>query len=116
MKLVSRQGNYRIRHPQRGTSGGGTATPITVSTLDELKSAVQGSTAKVVLLNGVISGSEMADIGGNTSLLGKAGAGEMRFKYQRENVLTIFIALEGVGLRVNTGDNVIIRNIKVSFL
>ncbi|CUA68913.1 hypothetical protein RSOLAG22IIIB_08157 [Rhizoctonia solani] len=80
-----------------GTSGGGTATPITVSTLDELKSVVQGSTAKVVLLNGVISGSEIVDIGGNTSLLGKAGA-----------------ALEGMGLRVNATNNVIIRNIKIS--
>ncbi|CAE6496886.1 unnamed protein product [Rhizoctonia solani] len=72
-----------------GTSGGGTATPITVSTLQDLRTAVQGDGAKVVLIEGVISGSEMVDIGGNTTVIGKSGA-----------------RLEGVGLRINATENI----------
>ncbi|CAE7207132.1 unnamed protein product [Rhizoctonia solani] len=80
-----------------GTTGGGSATAVTVTTLAELKSAVSSNTAKVVLVSGSISGNEVVKVGSNTSILGKSGA-----------------SLTGVGLRVNGVSNVIIRNLKIS--
>ncbi|CAE6439967.1 unnamed protein product [Rhizoctonia solani] len=80
-----------------GTTGGGSATPVTVTTLAALKTAVTGSTAKVVIISGTITGNEVVKVGANTSLLGKSGA-----------------ALTGVGLRVIDVSNVIVRNIKIS--
>lgn len=53
-----------------GTTGGGSATSVTVSTLDAFKTAVTGSTAKVVRVNGLISLSGQVDIGSNTTVLG----------------------------------------------
>ncbi|KAB5594198.1 Pectate lyase [Ceratobasidium theobromae] len=80
-----------------GTTGGGSATPVTVTTLDELKTAVTGSTAKVVIISGSITGNEVVKVGSNTSVLGKSGA-----------------TLNGVGLRVLDVSNVIIRNVKIN--
>ncbi|KAJ1309321.1 hypothetical protein OPQ81_004982 [Rhizoctonia solani] len=80
-----------------GTTGGGSATPVTVTTLAALKTAVTGSTAKVVIISGTITGNEVVKVGANTSVLGKSGA-----------------TLSGVGLRVIDVSNVIIRNIKIS--
>ncbi|CAE6456897.1 unnamed protein product [Rhizoctonia solani] len=79
------------------TTGGGSATPVTVTTLAELKTAVASNTAKVVLVSGNITGNEVVKVGSNTSILGKSGA-----------------SLSGVGLRVNGVSNVIIRNLKIS--
>ncbi|KAG8768882.1 hypothetical protein FRC12_005298 [Ceratobasidium sp. 428] len=80
-----------------GTTGGGTASPVTVTTLTALKSAVAGNSAKVVLVSGTITGAEHINVGSNTSILGKSGA-----------------ALVGVGLSLNTVSNVIVRNLKIS--
>ncbi|KAG8704608.1 hypothetical protein FRC09_003437 [Ceratobasidium sp. 395] len=80
-----------------GTTGGGSASPVTVTSLSALKSAVSGNSAKVVIISGTISGNEVVKVGSNTSLLGKSGA-----------------ALNGVGLRVIDVSNVIIRNVKIS--
>ncbi|CAE6487699.1 unnamed protein product [Rhizoctonia solani] len=80
-----------------GTTGGGSAPAVTVSTLAELKTAVSSSTAKVVIVSGAITGNEVVKVGSNTSILGKSGA-----------------SLTGVGLRVNGVSNVIIRNLKIS--
>ncbi|KEP48676.1 pectate lyase [Rhizoctonia solani 123E] len=80
-----------------GTTGGGSATPVTVTTLAALKTAVTGSTAKVVIISGTITGNEVVKVGANTSLLGKSGA-----------------TLSGVGIRVIDVSNVIVRNIKIS--
>ncbi|CAE6421439.1 unnamed protein product [Rhizoctonia solani] len=80
-----------------GTTGGGSATPVTVTTLDELKAAVTGNSAKVIIISGSITGNEVVKVGSNTSVLGKSGA-----------------ALNGVGLRVLDVSNVIIRNLKIS--
>ncbi|KAJ1304236.1 hypothetical protein OPQ81_005400 [Rhizoctonia solani] len=79
------------------TTGGGSATPVTVTTLDALKAAVTGSTAKVVIISGSITGNEVVKVGANTSVLGKSGA-----------------TLNGVGLRVLDVSNVIIRNLKIN--
>ncbi|KDN34973.1 hypothetical protein RSAG8_11979, partial [Rhizoctonia solani AG-8 WAC10335] len=86
-----------LRASETITTGGGSATAVTVTTLDELKTAVSSSDAKVVLVSGNITGNEVIKVGSNTSLLGKSGA-----------------SLTGVGLRVNGVSNVIIRNLKIS--
>ncbi|CAE6527367.1 unnamed protein product [Rhizoctonia solani] len=80
-----------------GTTGGGSASPVTVTTLAALKTAVTGSTAKVVIISGTITGNEVVKVGANTSLLGKSGA-----------------TLSGVGIRVIDVSNVIVRNLKIS--
>ncbi|CAE6458491.1 unnamed protein product [Rhizoctonia solani] len=79
-----------------GTTGGGSASAVTVTSLSALKSAVSGNSAKVVIVSGTISGNEVIKVGSNTSILGKSGA-----------------TLTGVGLRVIDVSNVIIRNLKV---
>ncbi|QRV96314.1 pectate lyase [Ceratobasidium sp. AG-Ba] len=80
-----------------GTTGGGSATPVTVTTLAALKTAVTGNTAKVVIISGTITGNEVAKVGANTSVLGKSGT-----------------TLTGVGIRVIDVSNVIIRNLKIN--
>ncbi|CUA74065.1 hypothetical protein RSOLAG22IIIB_10942 [Rhizoctonia solani] len=82
---------------KRATTGGGSASPVPVTTLAALKSAVSGNSAKVVIISGTISGNEVVKVGSNTSVLGKSGA-----------------TLAGVGLRVNDVSNVIIRNLKIN--
>ncbi|KAG8738826.1 hypothetical protein FRC10_006437 [Ceratobasidium sp. 414] len=57
-----------------GTTGGGSATPVTVTTLAALKAAVTGDAAKVVLVSGTITGAETFKVGSNTSIIGKSGA------------------------------------------
>jgi pectate lyase len=61
------------------TTGGGSATPVTVTTLAALKTAVTGSTAKVVIISGTITGNDVVEIGANTSVLGKSGASKCAF-------------------------------------
>ncbi|GAB1519594.1 hypothetical protein RhiTH_002662 [Rhizoctonia solani] len=78
------------------TTGGGSASPIIVTTLDELRVAIYGTSAKVVIVPGSITGNEVVVIGSNTSVIGKSGA-----------------TLNGIGLRVVNASNVIIRNLKV---
>ncbi|KAG8735945.1 hypothetical protein FRC10_009962 [Ceratobasidium sp. 414] len=79
-----------------GTTGGGSASPVTVTSLAALKSAL-ASGNKVVLVSGTITGNEAVKVPANTSVIGKSGA-----------------ALAGVGLRVIDVSNVIIRNLKIS--
>ncbi|CAE6457208.1 unnamed protein product [Rhizoctonia solani] len=80
-----------------GTTGGGSASPVTVTNLSGLKAAVSGNNAKVIIISGSISGNEVVKVGSNTSVLGKSGA-----------------TLNGVGLRVLNASNVIIRNLKIN--
>ncbi|CAE6430938.1 unnamed protein product [Rhizoctonia solani] len=79
------------------TTGGGSANPVTVTSLDALRSALQGNAAKVVFISGTIRGAETIKVGSNTSVIGKAGA-----------------ALEGVGISIGAVSNVILRNVKIS--
>ncbi|KAH7343141.1 polysaccharide lyase family 1 protein [Rhizoctonia solani] len=81
-----------------GTTGGGSATPVTVTTLAALKTAVTGSTAKVVIISGTITGNEVVKVGANTSLLGKSGASDP------ERSWSPMIDVS----------NVIVRNLKIS--
>ncbi|QRV95128.1 pectate lyase [Ceratobasidium sp. AG-Ba] len=80
----------------RGTTGGGSASPVTVTSLSALKSALSSGN-KVVIISGSISGNEVVKVPSNTSVLGKSGA-----------------TLSGVGLRVINVSNVIIRNLKIN--
>ncbi|KAG9078212.1 hypothetical protein FS749_009814 [Ceratobasidium sp. UAMH 11750] len=79
-----------------GTTGGGSASPTTVTSLSALKSALSSGN-KVVLVSGTITGNEVIKVPANTSVIGKSGA-----------------ALVGVGLRIIDVSNVIVRNLKIS--
>ncbi|MGW6599080.1 pectate lyase family protein [Streptomyces sp. NPDC055036] len=81
-----------------GTTGGGSATPVTVSTLAAFTSAVAGDSAKVVRVSGLITLSGQVDIGSNTTVLGVGS----------ESGFT------GGGLRLKESTNVIIRNLRIS--
>ncbi len=59
-----------------GTTGGGTATPVTVSTYNDLKSNLTSSSAKVILVSGTItipSGGQIS-VKSNKTLIGLPGA------------------------------------------
>ncbi|MFJ9426379.1 polysaccharide lyase family 1 protein [Streptomyces sp. NPDC101249] len=81
-----------------GTTGGGSATAVTVSTLDAFKSAVTGSTAKVVKVSGLISLSGQVDVGSNTTVLGVGSSS----------------GFTGGGLRLKKVTNVVVRNLNIS--
>ncbi|KDR74283.1 hypothetical protein GALMADRAFT_211890 [Galerina marginata CBS 339.88] len=80
-----------------GTTGGSGGPTTTVSTLDALTAAVAGTSKKIVLISGTITGNTVVKVGNNTSVIGKSGS-----------------SLVGVGLRVLSVSNVIIRNVKIS--
>ncbi|QWB27418.1 MULTISPECIES: polysaccharide lyase family 1 protein [Streptomyces] len=81
-----------------GTTGGGSASAVTVSTLSAFKSAVTGNAAKVVRVNGLISLSGQVDIGSNTTVLGVGSAS----------------GFTGGGLRLKKVSNVVVRNLNIS--
>ncbi|MEV6167154.1 polysaccharide lyase family 1 protein [Streptomyces sp. NPDC051954] len=81
-----------------GTTGGGSATAVTVSTLSAFRTAVTGNTAKVVRVNGLIPLSGQVDIGSNTTVLGVGSAS----------------GFTGGGLRLKEVTNVVIRNLDIS--
>lgn len=77
-----------------GTTGGGSASKVTVRTVSELTAALDGSTAKVVEVSGNISCSGMIRVGSNKTLRGASGA-----------------RLSGCGLNVRQVKNVIVENL-----
>ncbi|MGW5169959.1 pectate lyase family protein [Streptomyces nodosus] len=81
-----------------GTTGGGSASAVTVSTLDAFKSAVTGSSAKVVKVSGLISLSGQVDIGANTTVLGVGSSS----------------GFTGGGLRLKNVSNVVVRNLNLN--
>jgi pectate lyase len=81
-----------------GTKGGAGGPTVTVSSLAALESAAKGNDAKIIIINGAISGAKSVAVGSNKTILGKNANA----------------ALNGVGLRVNKQKNVIIRNLKIS--
>jgi pectate lyase len=79
---------------QNGTTGGGAAQPVVVTTLEAFKSAVSGSAAAVVYLNAKLAPASIA-IGSNKTVVGVCGA-------------------EFHGhLGISKASNVILRNLKV---
>ncbi|WP_215452027.1 polysaccharide lyase family 1 protein [Streptomyces sp. ATCC 21386] len=81
-----------------GTTGGGSAPAVTVSTLAAFRTAVTGNTAKVVRVNGLISLSGQVDIGSNTTVLGVGSSS----------------GFTGGGLRIKERTNVVVRNLNIS--
>ncbi|WP_369252887.1 polysaccharide lyase family 1 protein [Streptomyces sp. R41] len=81
-----------------GTTGGGSATAVTVSTLDAFKTAVTGDAAKVIKVNGLIPLSGQVDIGSNTTVLGVGSSS----------------GFTGGGLRLKKVTNVVVRNLNIS--
>jgi pectate lyase len=78
------------------TDGGGSATPVTVTTSSaNLAAAVSGNAAKVVQVSGTLTGSGMIDVGSNTTVIG----------------LGTDATLNGFGLKVDGRNNVIITNL-----
>ncbi|KAJ3875247.1 pectate lyase [Lentinula edodes] len=80
-----------------GTTGGSGGPVTTVTTLDDLTSAVTGNSSKIVVIEGTITGDAVVKVGSHTTVIGAAGS-----------------SLVGVGLRVLNEENVIIRNVKIS--
>ncbi|MFJ8862914.1 polysaccharide lyase family 1 protein [Streptomyces sp. NPDC102451] len=81
-----------------GTTGGGNASAVTVSSLDAFKSAVAGDTAKTVKVSGLISLSGQVDVGSNTTVLGVGSSS----------------GFTGGGLRLKSETNIVIRNLNIS--
>ncbi|MEU2280934.1 polysaccharide lyase family 1 protein [Streptomyces sp. NPDC013178] len=81
-----------------GTTGGGGATAVTVSTLAAFRTAVTGNAAKVVKVNGLITLSGQVDVGSNTTVLGVGSSS----------------GFTGGGLRLKKVTNVVIRNLNIS--
>jgi pectate lyase len=78
-----------------GTTGGGSATPVNVSTTSAFISAVQSSSASVVRVSGTITLSSMTKVASNKTIIG-VGSGA---------------TISGHGLNVANASNVIIRNL-----
>jgi pectate lyase len=76
-----------------GTTGGSAASPVVVTTLGQLNSAVGGSGAAVIHVSGTISGT--VNVGSNKTILGLCGA-----------------EIHG-SVNMTGSSNVIIRNLKV---
>ncbi|EKD14555.1 hypothetical protein MBM_07276 [Drepanopeziza brunnea f. sp. 'multigermtubi' MB_m1] len=82
-----------------GTTGGGSATPVTVSDYAGLVAAVAGVEPKVVIITGPIEHSgEPVNIGSHTTLVGADSS----------------VVLTGFGLLIRENKNVIVRNIAVA--
>jgi pectate lyase len=78
-----------------GTTGGGTATPTTVTTAAALTAAVAGTAPKVVRISGLVRVSGMLRVGSNTTVQG-VGAGS---------------GITGGGFTLNGARNVVLRNL-----
>jgi len=76
------------------TTGGGNATPVTVTTLADLQSAVKGTSAAVIYVKGVLAAGSVT-MGSNKTIVGLCGA-----------------EIHG-HLGINKQSNIIIRNIKI---
>ncbi|GAQ74991.1 pectate lyase E precursor [Streptomyces turgidiscabies] len=81
-----------------GTTGGGNATPVTVTTLAAFRTAVTGNAAKVVRVSGLITLSGQVDLGSNTTVLGVGSSS----------------GFTGGGLRIKEETNVVVRNLNIS--
>lgn len=81
-----------------GTTGGGSATPVTVTTLAAFATAVTGNAAKVVRVSGLITLSGQVDLGSNTTVLGVGSSS----------------GFTGGGLRIKEETNVVVRNLNIS--
>ncbi|MFI9841772.1 RICIN domain-containing protein [Nonomuraea sp. NPDC051941] len=77
-----------------GTTGGGNASPVTVSSASALTSALSASGASVIRVSGTISCSGMLKVASNKTVLGNSGA-----------------TIAGCGFNISQASNVIVRNL-----
>ncbi|TMR95877.1 RICIN domain-containing protein [Nonomuraea basaltis] len=77
-----------------GTTGGGSASPVTVNSASALTSALSASGAAVIRVSGTISCSGMLRVASNKTVLGNSGA-----------------TIAGCGFNVSEASNVIVRNL-----
>lgn len=107
--------NYYLATPEgygAGTTGGGTATPITVSTFADLRTQLISTGAKVILVSGEITiptNNQISAVVNNKSLIGlpgaklinlnqtAAGSGILNFKVGSSNVIIRNLIFEGPG-------------------
>ncbi len=87
-------------NPLGPTTGGQSGTTVTVSTAADLRAAVTGNDAKIVLINGNITLPSRLRVGSNKSLIGVNSTAH----------------ITGSGIDVVDATNVVIRNIKISFI
>lgn len=80
-----------------GTTGGGSASPVTVTSCAELEAAIEGEEPKVVQIDGKVEDCGTLVVGSNTSLLG-VGANS---------------GASGTGFRIKDSTNVIIQNLAI---
>ena|GEM_PF-895213 len=78
-----------------GTTGGGSLTPVVVTTLSALNSQASGSTARVILVQGPVTITGDVTVGSNKTIVGTCGA-----------------IIHG-HVEINSVSNVILRNITV---
>ncbi|WP_306320767.1 MULTISPECIES: polysaccharide lyase family 1 protein [unclassified Streptomyces] len=81
-----------------GATGGGNATPTTVTSLAAFEDAVAGDEAKVVKVEGSLALDGQVDIGSNTTVLGVGSAS----------------GITGGGLRIKEATNVVVQNLNIS--
>lgn len=91
---------YGKENPLGETTGGEGGPTTTVSSLDALQTAVDGDEPAVVYVEGAFELDDSLSIGSNKSLIG-AGAGAN---------------FTGGGLSISGVENVIVRNVKISFV
>ncbi|MGW0803902.1 RICIN domain-containing protein [Nonomuraea sp. NPDC002799] len=77
-----------------GTSGGGSASAVTVTSASALTSALSSSSASVIRVSGTISCSGMLRVASNKTVLGNSGA-----------------TIAGCGFNIAEASNVIVRNL-----
>ncbi|KAF3935613.1 hypothetical protein ABW19_dt0204771 [Dactylella cylindrospora] len=91
---------YAKDNPTGVVSGGAGGSTTTVSAYAAFTSAVKANTAKVVYINGIITLTSKVKIGSNTSVIGLGSNS----------------GFTGKGLSLSSVDNIIIRNLKISFV
>jgi pectate lyase len=78
-----------------GTTGGGSATPVTVSTASAFVSAVGSSSAAVIRVSGTITLSSMTRVTSNKTIIGVGSTA----------------TITGQGLNISNASNVVVRNL-----
>ena len=57
-----------------GTTGGAGGTTVTVTSVDELASAVEGDDAKIVQISSALTGAQKIEVGSNTTIIGTSSS------------------------------------------
>lgn len=80
-----------------GTTGGAAGSTITVTDVASLKEAAEADEPAVIIVSGVLSGSDKIRVASDKTIYGESGS-----------------SIEGVGFYINKANNVIVRNLKIS--